>query len=289
VKSNSQMRYQRRLEKLIDYIWENLDQPLDLNQMADVANISPYHLHRIYQGIFGENLVATVKRLRLHHAAGQLTNSALSVKEIAAHSGYSSVPSFSRAFSEVYGMPPARYRSEGSHRLFNMEFIPSLTGENTMHDVRIETIAEIHLMGLKHTGDYMGIGQSFERIFGWLGMRGLQDNQMRSIGIYYDDPGSVPEHELRSVACAEFPALAETALEEPFEPVSIAGGEYAVLRFKGAYANLQSAYQWFYGQWLPQSGREVSDRPCFEDYLNNPREVSPEALLTDIYMPLKPE
>jgi len=107
VKSNSQIRYQWRLEKLIDYIWQNPEQPLDLNQMADVAGISPYHLHRIYRGIFGENLVATVKRLRLHHAARQLTNSTLSVKEIAAHSGYSSVPSFSRAFSEVYGMPPA--------------------------------------------------------------------------------------------------------------------------------------------------------------------------------------
>jgi AraC family transcriptional regulator len=62
------------------------------------------------------------------------------------------------------------------------------------------------------------------------------------------------------------------------------GGEYAVLRHKGPYAD--KAYLWLYAQWLPASGRQLRDSGMFEEYLNNPRDVPPTELLTDIHMPL---
>lgn len=282
-----QGRYQQRLERLIDYIYQNLNASLDLMQMAEVACISPYHLHRIYHAIYGESLAATVKRLRLHHAAGRLVNTNQTVKIIAANSGYTSLQSFTRAFSDAYDMPPARYRKEGSHTQFHMDYRPSLTEEKGMHDVRIDRFQPIKVMGLKHQGSYMDIGQSFEKVFGWLGMKGLLDESMRCIGIYYDDPSSMPEAELRSMASAGFAKLGDTEVDTPFEIVTIEAEECAVLRFKGPYANMHSAYQWLYGQWLPQSGREASDQPVFEEYLNNPREVAPNDLITDIYLPLK--
>lgn len=67
----------------------------------------------------------------------------------------------------------------------------------------------------------------------------------------------------------------------------IAGGRYAALRYKGPYAAMRSAYQWFYGPWLAQSGEEPADVPVFEEYLNNPRDTAPAELLTDIYLPLR--
>ena len=68
-------------------------------------------------------------------------------------------------------------------------------------------------------------------------------------------------------------ALAETA--------------YAVLRHKGPYANMGAAYRWLYGTWLPASGRSIRDEVMFEAYLNNPREVPPNELLTEICLPLQ--
>ncbi len=64
-------------------------------------------------------------------------------------------------------------------------------------------------------------------------------------------------------------------------------GEYAVLRHKGPYADMKAAYDWFYGQWLPQSGREPANAPPVEEYLNSPQDTPPMELLTDIYLPLK--
>lgn len=283
----SQERYQQKFERLIDFIYQHLDTPLDQMTLSEVACISPYHLHRIYHSVYGESLAATVKRLRLHYAADRLANTELPVKEVAACSGYTSLQSFTRAFSDSYGMPPARYRKEGSHQQFKLEYPHRAAQEHTMHEVRIETIQPINLMGMSHTGSYMDIGQAFEKLFGWLGMKGLLGPDMRCIGIYFDDPGSVPEAELRSMATASFCDMSKVEVEKPFEENQVPGGEYAVLRFKGPYSDMHSAYQWFYGQWLPESGREAADQPVFEEYLNNPREVAPTELLTDIYLPLK--
>ncbi len=74
--------------------------------------------------------------------------------------------------------------------------------------------------------------------------------------------------------------------EPPFERQTIDGGEYAVLRHNGPYADMHKAYQWLYAEWLPKSGRQIKDSGMFEEYLNNPRDVPPTELLTDIYMPL---
>jgi AraC family transcriptional regulator len=40
------------------------------------------------------------------------------------------------------------------------------------------------------------------------------------------------------------------------------------------------------GAWLPQSGRELRDAPCFEEYLNSPQNTRPEELLTVIHAPV---
>ena len=36
---------------------------------------------------------------------------------------------------------------------------------------------------------------------------------------------------------------------------------------------------WLYGTWLQDSNEEPADKPVIEEYLNNPREVSPKAVV----------
>ncbi len=60
-----------------------------------------------------------------------------------------------------------------------------------------------------------------------------------------------------------------------------------MLRHRGPYAELGAAYDWLFGVWLPGSGREAADRPCYEIYLNTPMDAEPKDLITDIYVPLK--
>ena len=87
---------------------------------------------------------------------------------------------------------------------------------------------------------------------------------------------------LRSFACVE----TDAAVQAPLERRTLEGGEYAVLRHKGPYAEMHKAYQWLYAEWLPMSGRKLRDTVMFEEYVNNPRDVPPAELLTDINLPL---
>lgn len=294
------LRYESRLQGLIDYIYAHLNEPLDLITMSEVAGISQYHLHRIYSSIYGESISNMIKRLRLHKAAGNLINSQMSLDEIANLSGYRHLPSFSRAFSAEFGSPPASFRQQ--RRQLVEEPIFFLTPQqvaretNNMQDANSNlnfpvTISQLEsplkLVVYPHQGSYMNIGQAFEKLSGWAGMRQLFDQTTRMMAVYFHDPDNTPEQALRSLAGLTVLAEKMPSLEAPLEHYEIRSGKYAVLRYKGPYADMHRAYKWFFGTWLSQSEFEVADLPPFEEYLNDPRQVPATELLTDIYMPIK--
>lgn len=280
----SQAGYIRRFTRVTEYIYGHLDEDLDLNTLADVAALSPWHWHRIWQAVYGETVAATVKRLRLQRAAADLAQTALPLDEIWPRTGYGSLAAFSRSFKDAYGMPPAEYRKRGTHTRFALPSSPK--GISAMRDVAIKTLSPAKLAVFPHRGSYMDIGKAFETLFGTLAARNLLKPGLCMKGLFYSDPTSVPEQELRSAAGVIIPD-ARFPVEPPLEKADLRGGDYAVLRHKGPYSDMKAAYDWMYGEWLVQSGREAADAPVFEDYLNNPREVPPTELLTDICLPLK--
>lgn len=274
--------YDERLRRVLSYIHDHLEEDIDFAKLAEVACLSPYHWHRIYRAIQGETLAATVKRLRLHHAAGRLANSDIGLEEIAARAGYGSVHAFTRAFTGAFGMPPATFRKTGSHMQFRE------TGGDTLmteHPIEIREFKAMRLATLPHAGHYMEIGKAFDQLFGWFGSRGLLNASTRSVGIFFDDPDSVPMEALRSRAGIE--VAPDFDVEPPLEAFVTLAGPYAVLTHKGPYSTMKSAYSWLYGAWLPQSRREPADAPCLERYLNMPGQVPPSELLTEICLPLR--
>jgi AraC family transcriptional regulator len=105
------------------------------------------------------------------------------------------------------------------------------------------------------------------------------------IGVYEDDPFSIPESQLRSRACLMFEREVQT--DPTVQRIEIPAVTCAVLRHRGPYADMRLAYQFLYGEWLPNSGREAADQPVFEVYLNHPRDTAPADLLVDICLPLQ--
>jgi AraC family transcriptional regulator len=273
--------YMRRIELVIAYIGEHLDDALDLEALAAVACFSPYHFHRIYRSLMGETAAETLRRLRLQRASGEIIGSTTPLARIAKRAGYGSVAAFTRAFTSVFGVPPAQYRRQG--RLL----IPAPAThdpETTMYPVTIKTLDPVRLLTLPHTGPYIEIGATFDRLFAWAGGRGLMGPHTRSIGVYYDDPEAVAAAKLRSAAGISVPA--GTAAATPAEIVDIPGGRHAMLTHQGPYAELENAYRWLYREWLPQSGEEPANQPIFEEYLNDPRTLPPKEWLTAVCLKL---
>lgn len=274
--------YEARIRRVLDYIFDNPAGDHSLDRMADVAAMSRFHWHRVFHAMTGETCAQASRRIRLHRAACWLVQSDRPVATIARDAGYGSVQSFTRAFGDAYGQAPAEFRRHG-----RIAPAPVFTreGHKTMYDVEIENHPDRRLLALPHKGSYMNIGKAFENLAAAITARGRWPDVRASVGVYYDDPTAVAEEDLRSHAGVVVDA--NTAGEDGLEDVTLAGGRFAVLHYKGPYAGIPKAYPYLYGEWLASSGEEPRDAPSFEVYLNNPMDTAPEDLLTDICMPIK--
>ena len=275
-------RYEERLNRVVDYIHDHLEEEIDADRLAEVACLSPFHWHRIYTAMRGETVATTVRRLRLARAADRLANSAMPVMEVARRAGYGSVEAFGRAFKDAHGRPPADYRASGSHAAFKAA---TQASDAAGFPVSIETLPEVRCASVAHSGSYMQIDRAMGRLFEALIGQRLLAGPPRMIGLFFDDPDLVPTEKLRSVACV--PVGREAKPAAPLDETTLRGGLYARLRYKGPYADMKNAYRWLWGVWLPQSGYDPAEALVYEEYLNDPRNVPPSDLLTDIHLPLQ--
>lgn len=274
--------YGTRIVRVTDYIHDHLEEEIDLDVLADVACMSRFHWHRVYTAMQGETVAATVRRLRLARAAERLANSDLRLAEVARRAGYTTIEAFGRAFKDAYGQPPSDFRTSGSHARFKAA---NQAGDAAGFAVVVENLPALHCAAVSHRGSYMLIGKAMGQLFQGLQAAGLLSGASRMIGLFLDDPDAAPTEALRSKACS--PVAEDADLPGALERVSLFEGAYAKLRYQGPYADMKDAYRWLLGVWLPNSGREAANAPIFEEYLNNPAEVSPAELLTDICLPLE--
>lgn len=281
MKPSTSLEYHRRIDKVMRHIGDHLDDALDLDRLAAISCFSPCHFHRIYAGITGETAAETLRRLRLSRAAGDLVQGDRPIAGIAERAGYGSVAAFTRAFQSSYGITPAVYRQRG----FLVSPVPQQPEEETgMYPITITTRPAMRLAALAHRGSFMEIGTAFDRLINWALSRHLLGPETSMIGVYYDDPQAVAEKDLRADACVSIGP--EIQPEGDIRIIDLAPGRHAVLLHRGPYAELNKAYAWLYGTWLPQSGEEAADRPIHEVYLNNPRELPPAEWLTEVCLPL---
>ncbi len=273
--------YENRVLRVLSYVHDNPAGDLSLDALADVAAMSRFHWHRVFRAITGETCAQAVRRIRLHRAASWLVQTDDPLPKIAQGIGYPNLNSFARAFSEAYGQSPAAFRAAGQFLPANPHF---RTGGYPMHPVTTRTEPKRHVVAIPHKGNYSEIGKSFEAFGALVESRQLWPNMGPVIGIYLDSPEDVPEDQLRSYAGAEFRGQ---TVPDGMEDHTIAGGKTAVLTYKGPYSGIHAAYHSLFGNWLPESGEEPADEPCYEIYLNDPRNTAPEDLLTEICLPLK--
>jgi AraC family transcriptional regulator, arabinose operon regulatory protein len=83
---------------------------VSIPKLARSVNLSASRLEHLWRTETGSCLRDQMELCRMHHAAGLLTNTELSVKEIGYDSGYSHTSSFCRAFRRHFLIAPSIYR-----------------------------------------------------------------------------------------------------------------------------------------------------------------------------------
>jgi AraC family transcriptional regulator len=151
--------------------------------------------------------------------------------------------------------------------------------------VEIRALPEKRVATVAHRGPYDTIWKAFEQL-GKIteAARWFETKPPVLVGIYYDDPMSMPPAELRSNAGV---LVSKSLLLPPrLGEVRIAAGRYAVTTHIGPYQKLADVWARFMGEWLPASGEQFGQGATFELYLNTPLDTRPEDLKTELYVPL---
>lgn len=265
--------YARRLNRVAEHIWANLDAPMNLAALAEVACLSPFHFHRIYRVLIGETVTETVSRLRLQRASMELARAATPISQIARRAGYASNPAFTRAFRAAYDLAPAAFRAARR----------ATPGANPM-PVEIQDRPALRIATVPHRGPPQQIGQAFDRLMAWAGPKGVAMPPAVGVAVYLDDMSVVPPADQR--ALAGITVGPEVESDDVVTIHEVAAGRYAVLLYRGAYAQIGKGYEELFG-WLPTSGEEPAHAPCVEINLNDPRKTAPADLLTELCLPLK--
>jgi AraC family transcriptional regulator len=291
VKPSTELDYRERIVRTLVHIQEHLDDALELDEVAAVAAFSRFHFHRVFRGLVGETLKGYIRRLRLERAARNLKRLDEPVTQIALQAGFETHESFTRAFGDMFGIPPSAYRTahkpapdsdSGTHFGDVSGYRSPDYGE--VPPVEVKELPPMRLVFLRHVGPYDQVGATWGRLMAWAGMRGLLGPNMRLIGIVHDDPDVTPAGNIRYDAAVTVNRPVEP--EGEFGVMDLAGGPYAVAAHHGPYDGLANTYRRIYGGWLPKSGHSLRDAPAFEQYLNSPQNTRPEDLLTLIHVPL---
>jgi AraC-like DNA-binding protein len=108
--TQGQQGYAECIASVQHYIHNHIDEPLNREVLAGVANFSVPQLHRIFTGCLGENIASYVRRVRLERAGRKLRFGAVDITEVALAAGYKTHAAFAKAFKRQFDLSPSEFR-----------------------------------------------------------------------------------------------------------------------------------------------------------------------------------
>jgi len=113
-------RDRRRAVETALWIDAHSDQPIELEDAAAQAGVSPFHFLRLFSSVLGVTPHQYLVRSRLRHAARLLADDDKAVTDIAYDVGFGDLSNFTRTFHRAAGVSPLKFRqaSRGMRKIF---------------------------------------------------------------------------------------------------------------------------------------------------------------------------
>lgn len=103
----------REIESIKQYIYENYDKDISVEQLAERVCLAPNYLSSVFKKETGENLSKFIKSYRMGKAKEMLDNTYEKIVNISNAVGYPNVSYFCQSFKEYFGVTPQKYRDKG--------------------------------------------------------------------------------------------------------------------------------------------------------------------------------
>lgn len=299
---HTQVDYKKRVCRAMNFISQNIEQDLSLDEIAASASFSKFHFHRIFKTIVGETVSSFTRRLRLELAANRLLSKPMDdITKIAMDCGFSSSQNFAKAFRRHFQETPTEYRnSKIGNKNSKMENASSLQARydpdtaftNNKNQERtnkmnaeVRELPECKVAYVRKVGPYSR--ETCEPAFGELMQWAIPRKLVGPgtvLSIYWDNPDVTAPENCRFDACVVIPD--NFTPEAQIQIQAISGGPYGVCHFELRPEKMQQAWEDAF-LWLCNSGFETSDKPCYERYHNNAAEHPEGKWIFDICIPLK--
>ena len=98
--------------KTRDYIVQNYNRPVSLNDAADYLDLNPSYLCRVFKEEMGMSFVTFLQNYRIDKAVELLTNTDYKIFEISEMVGYENQQYFNKVFRNVKGVSPSAFREK---------------------------------------------------------------------------------------------------------------------------------------------------------------------------------
>jgi AraC family transcriptional regulator len=230
-----------------------------------------------------------------------IARSELSITDIALQFGFSDSAVFSRSFKKHYKMKPSEFRQKYSNNCKDFSFEPFYTKrvDSRINAVTAEVetleIAAFPVLYTRKIGAYKKLydyadtfAKAISDLFTFGMSRNLIDEEVKVLFAYHTYPDFSEEERQRTSFCVSITESVFVDEESEIGCMEIPSGNYAVGHFEIFHEEYADAWNYLYGEWLPQSGYLPRNSFPFEVYLNKPDEHPEKKHIVDIYMPIVP-
>jgi AraC family transcriptional regulator len=259
--------------KVLWMIERNLGNELSLSDIADGCGVSKFHMARAFEARVGMPVMQYVRARRLSNAAQRLAEGATDILGVALDTGYASHEAFSRAFKAQFDRTPEAVRKHGTTRELNMmkpADIPDTASASGPIAPRIEKLGPLTVVGLARQQNLANAQEIPGQWQQFMTMSEEIDNKADPIPVSVttdmDGDGNFSYLTGVIVSSAASPPKGLVARSVPAQT-------YAVFTHSGHVFEIGKTYAAIWDQWVPQSGKVVSDGPRLEKHLPtfNPR------------------
>lgn len=294
--------YRARINRVEDYIQQNLEAEMSLEELANVAAFSKYHFGRIFAMMTGETLFQYIQRMRVEKAASLLlSNPDRNITDTALSCGFSGSQAFSRSFNKRFGVSATRWRKLRGRTPEILQRIDAQKTRIRQSGLRPDTVVQpeetdvvkvddIEVIYLRYVGPFQGDTNLFAGLFGtlnrWAAARSIIGPETRFFSIVHDNPSITDDRKIRISCCLSVPEAVEP--EGEIGRMKIKGGRYARGQFTIDDRQYGQAWGYMFGIWLPSSGYQPDEQPCFEEYFHDSADSSGLKHTVSLWIPVRP-
>ncbi len=285
--------YIQKLISLIVFIDNNLEENLTLTVIAKQADLSKYHLHRLFSSFLGITPFQYIENQRLKRASYLLAfRKEFSITDIAFLSAVENVETFSRKFKTKFCTSPSQFRhspdwAQWCQSLANTLPVKELSMSQKRQTLQVKLVdfQQVKVAAIEHLGDPNLVLRTIAKFIEWRKLVKLSPAISDTYNILYHAPESVLPDEYRMDICASIQGAVEKNTYGIVEK-EISAGRCAVFRHEGSDDTLRTSFDYLYSHWLPQSGEVLRDSPIFLHRVNLFPDVKEHEMIIDIYLPI---